>query len=1139
MPVRKNQKGFVDPLSIAIVSFLVTTLVVGVSVTNNPVKRFLINSLAIRTNESGGGGSSIQVFKDTTAETSGATDRENKGAAKESKFDINEGKQADTTVVVPRVDLSLVPVVPVVDETPEEEQPPIDLQHPVGGYDFDIVYEKEQATARIGYCYNTSNCKEGDQIAGFYYIEGKGYYPIGEKAGGPTVEDLSYIPKKIAEQQQTETIDTSGLTLKDVVGEDVNFTGTPELNQNFELSLYRKYASGENLSLEPFVIDYCQSAGKTNCESNAHAYAILKLKEAGYTTTDIEQKYQEAQKALEPEPVPVVQPKTPQQQISDTKSFDYTKTDPLLAKSVAEVFNLKPGPYTPEQNLYTYDRVKEEQYQSTVYNQVGDIPKAVDYSQVEDQRTTTAEKDVKTQGELQQEASRTVNLNTATENATEPQNYPLEAERTTNLNNTSQQLTEEEKRRLLTDAQNLIEPQRTVNLNTGQNKEAEITTQYYPLEAERTVNLNTIKPNVVKKLTQSLLEANRTVNTYTSNSTLVQKLSQVLPLNNLTTSWKILNEITFQNQPPLLTEQVSRFDLEPLPETEIPETAANLQNIVGTVGKSENTAISQATSPSLTQRIAQAVGDSITTIFNKIVNTPEQATEIKSTTPDTSSMEFMRNTAYETYKKAEIAFQNAFPFLSVPQLASPELNSEQAVLEQTFENQPDRTLQNPPEGLTSKGAGLCNRTCDGERIYKLYEALRDQKDGWWYHNGEFTPADFLALMLIAESTGNSPEFLSSIIVATSNQLWGSAPDHDPYCTTPDCAAGVFNFLGSYTESTTRRWNNVLLPALASGGYPSPEDIEKLAASKYWVDYFASYNLSIEQIADHTVYNPISEEWGNDVPVHWGSPDLAGWTTNYYKFGGASGTYDKCGVYYLGGGDVVFTLNQESTWQNSADTCKNVYTDPAPEYINLLDSPIIKELNIDSSLLSPAGLYVQTDSNIANETVVTIDGEERTYRQIGCAPVALANIMTEYKTPTSPEDITIQIPENEWAYNGINFFGNALTNILEGNGFQTERYRGNSDNLWDRTEPDQIIILGATVTSSNNFLKQTAHDTYMVPTEEPGIFVLRDKLPIKDSPDADLLICKAGSGQTFECSNDTGEWARIDTTNQTVLITTVP
>ena len=48
MPKNKNsrQKGFVDPLSLIAIGFLITTLIIGVSVTNNTAKTFLYNSYA-------------------------------------------------------------------------------------------------------------------------------------------------------------------------------------------------------------------------------------------------------------------------------------------------------------------------------------------------------------------------------------------------------------------------------------------------------------------------------------------------------------------------------------------------------------------------------------------------------------------------------------------------------------------------------------------------------------------------------------------------------------------------------------------------------------------------------------------------------------------------------------------------------------------------------------------------------------------------------------------------------------------------------------------------------------------------------------------------------------------------------------
>jgi len=85
--------------------------------------------------------------------------------------------------------------------------------------------------------------------------------------------------------------------------------------------------------------------------------------------------------------------------------------------------------------------------------------------------------------------------------------------------------------------QNLIEPQRTMNLNTRQ----ETLTQNYPLEAQRTTNLNTAKPS------------------------LAQRVAEVFLFRDITRLWRE-SEIDFQNESTSSVEPVSRFDVENYPQ---------------------------------------------------------------------------------------------------------------------------------------------------------------------------------------------------------------------------------------------------------------------------------------------------------------------------------------------------------------------------------------------------------------------------------------------------------------------------------------------------------------------------------------------------------------------------------------------
>lgn len=73
MPKRKFQKAFVDPISLIGITFLIITLTVGVSATNNPVKKFLIDSLAggrVKSCDDYGSAAKRNACKDAQEETS-------------------------------------------------------------------------------------------------------------------------------------------------------------------------------------------------------------------------------------------------------------------------------------------------------------------------------------------------------------------------------------------------------------------------------------------------------------------------------------------------------------------------------------------------------------------------------------------------------------------------------------------------------------------------------------------------------------------------------------------------------------------------------------------------------------------------------------------------------------------------------------------------------------------------------------------------------------------------------------------------------------------------------------------------------------------------------------------------------------
>ncbi len=206
----------------------------------------------------------------------------------------------------------------------------------------------------------------------------------------------------------------------------------------------------------------------------------------------------------------------------------------------------------------------------------------------------------------------------------------------------------------------------------------------------------------------------------------------------------------------------------------------------------------------------------------------------------------------------------------------------------------------PPNGLSSKGSGNCirrgNTYCDGSRMYELYSWYRDN-DGWWNEDSDLTPAEFTAMMLVAES-GGDVALLQAISEASANQLWGSGLEgRGPYCTSQaDCKAGVLNFTGAYMESAGKRYNNLQIKG-------TPED-----DLKTWNQYLSQLEkegITLESIASSIVYDQKPRNITASTPTEWGSsgdPDIA-------KRG-------DCPVAFEGGGDVVYSFNQKYTWDNT-------------------------------------------------------------------------------------------------------------------------------------------------------------------------------------------------------------------------------
>lgn len=297
------------------------------------------------------------------------------------------------------------------------------------------------------------------------------------------------------------------------------------------------------------------------------------------------------------------------------------------------------------------------------------------------------------------------------------------------------------------------------------------------------------------------------------------------------------------------------------------------------------------------------ITDKVVEIFNNIFgfNIPTGTKLDKSITPDTSTIEI------EGYGSNNLA-----KYL----VESPEAITPEDIV--------------PPAGLTKTTEGRCQRVdrsnpCDGNRMYELYIWYKSQPDGWWYTNGEFTPADFLALMLVSEAGKSDTEFLNAITTASSSQLWGSSAEHQPYCTTSDCEAGIFNFIGAYMQSASRRYNEIVLNE--NGNQESVINIDKTMAEN-----FARNGIDLRKIATDTIYNPVSKTYNNDTPVHWGNfgcgPECEYLGPNWIKDANQTevktGTTDRCGLYDMYGTDgvlaVVFTNNQKYNWTLEDSEC---------------------------------------------------------------------------------------------------------------------------------------------------------------------------------------------------------------------------
>jgi len=227
--------------------------------------------------------------------------------------------------------------------------------------------------------------------------------------------------------------------------------------------------------------------------------------------------------------------------------------------------------------------------------------------------------------------------------------------------------------------------------------------------------------------------------------------------------------------------------------------------------------------------------------------------------------------------------------------------------------------------LTSTGSGKCQRIgnsyCDGKRIYQVYLWYKVNQ-GWWNEDGNFTAADFLAMILMGEANGNEHDLIA-IMVAVGNQLWGSSDQRTAYCTSQNCEAGIFNFIGAYMQSAGERYNGIYDSRSANHGNVSAGTYAGLSAPPTGgYGRLAKLGLSLDDVANRVVYSQTFRQIDGNDPTDWGvvgrDRDLK-WFRKAWAHNAPSGTTNPCGVFHTGY-DVVYTDNQAATWGAAYVNC---------------------------------------------------------------------------------------------------------------------------------------------------------------------------------------------------------------------------
>jgi hypothetical protein len=212
-------------------------------------------------------------------------------------------------------------------------------------------------------------------------------------------------------------------------------------------------------------------------------------------------------------------------------------------------------------------------------------------------------------------------------------------------------------------------------------------------------------------------------------------------------------------------------------------------------------------------------------------------------------------------------------------------------------------------------------TAKGRKMLTLFQYYANHPHGPWNANGgDFTPADFVAWILMSESNGDT-KLLEHNKEVFSRQLWGTGYngqgdlEHMPYCSSSSpCINGMFNFVGEYSQSGPGRYQ-----ALMNGNFAAVE----AKPGNYW--NYGDLGETIQNTGNDVVVHPKWTEYNNDVATQTGNyiPGPGGfgppWVTNMCDDTQMNTTAQDGIVYKVKGENgvfvVVYTLNQANYWKH--------------------------------------------------------------------------------------------------------------------------------------------------------------------------------------------------------------------------------